>query len=70
MSGLNSVGKEVYCHLGDFTELPGKLRQIVMVIEAPRGQCLLYEEEFWPLRGRYEKHAEAIKAFMEQHRND
>ena len=45
--------------------------EVIMVIKAPRGQATIFKprNEYGPYYGSYEPPAEAVRAFMEQHRD-
>ena len=47
-------------------------REVVMVVEAPRGRMVLFKpsDECDPYYGSFAPHSWAVKTFMEQHRDD
>ena len=60
---LNDVSKELE-FFDMFRSNPFKAK-IIMVIKAPKGICLLFDRPY-----NLDEQGDAIKAFMEQHRND
>jgi len=60
--GLNEVGK-----LKTLNNLRNKPTvRVIMAIKAPKGECQLFEPNHPYNIDKYQDHAEAIKAFMEQ----
>ncbi len=69
---LSDVGKRIRvmeCHSQVWSEVD---HDILMVIKAPRGQAVIFQPTgvgaFY--YGLYESQGEAVRAFMEQHRDD
>ena len=73
MFSLSDVGQRVSCvHFMDCSSPYVASREVVMVIKAPRGQATIFKAsaEHNPYYGEYIPQAEAVRSFMELHKDD
>ena len=72
MFSLDNVGCRVlHVPFLDYSTPRVASREVIMVIKAPRGQVTIFKpiDELDPYYGAYIPQAEAVKAFMEQHKD-